>query len=110
MGKFLNAMSQSDTQVLRTRATALNQQADIAQTNIINALKQRKSELELEIQNLTDFAPESTQSLRPGVSGWDPRAWATSLQNAKMSLYKVTLELKIAEDTYNEFFGEEAAE
>lgn len=108
MGKFLKFMSQNDSQALKNRAVAINEQAKIAQTNIINGLKQKKTELELAIQNLTDFAPDTTQSLRPGVGGnWNPAEWAKRLQNAKTELYTVGIQLKIAEQTFDEFFGED---
>jgi len=107
MGKFLKMMSQADNNTLKSRANAINQQADIAQTNVINGLKQRKAEIEIQIQSLTDFAPDNTQSLRPGMANWNPSKWAKDLHNAKVELYELELQLKIAEETYKEFFGEE---
>jgi len=110
MGKFLQMMSQNDSQALRTRAASINTQAAIAQQSLVNNLKSKKTELVLEIQNLTDFAPDSTQSLRPGVSNWNPSDWAVKLQEAKRKLYMVGIELKIAENTYKEFFEDEEPE
>lgn len=106
MGKFLEMMGQNDSKTLQARAAAIDQQAKIAQQNIINVLKQEKSQHELEIISLTDFAPESTQSLRPGTANWNPKRWATDLQNAKVALYETEVQLKIAIDTYKEFFGD----
>lgn len=110
MGKFLKMMSQNDSNALRQRASQLNTQAEIAQKEVINSLKNEKAMLEIEIQNMTDFAPETTQSLRPGVKGWNPTKWAKDLQAAKTKLYEVEVELKIANSTYKEFFGDEAGE
>ena len=73
MGKFLQMMSQNDS--------------------------------EMQIQGLTDFAPDTTDSLRPGVKGWNPNKWAADLQDAKTRLYELGVELKIAQATYDEFFG-----
>lgn len=109
MGKFLNIMSQNDSKALRQRAASLNTQAAIAQKNLINDLTDKKVGLELEVQSLTDFAPDSTQSLRPSVSNWNPKEWAKRLQVAKQNLYEVSIALKIAEDTYKEFFDEDDA-
>lgn len=107
MGKFLQMMSQNDSKALVARASQINVQAQIAQDNIVQKLKNDIAEVEIEIQNLTDFAPDTTQSLRPGVKGWNPTKWASDLQDAKTRLYELNIELKIAEKTKQEFFGDE---
>ena len=107
MGKFLQMMSQNDSKALVARAGQINVQAKIAQQNIVQKLKNDIAEVEIEIQNLTDFAPDTTQSLRPGVKGWNPAKWASELQEAKTRLYELNVELKIAENTFKEFFGDD---
>lgn len=107
MGKFLKMMSQNDSQTLRSRAQNLDTQASIAQRNLINTLKNKKATLELKVQDLTDFAPDNTQSLRPAAAGWDPNKWVRELQEAKIALYEVNIEIKIAESTFAEFFEDE---
>ena len=107
MGKFLQMMSQNDSKALVARASQINVQAKIAQQAIVQNLKNEIANVEIEIQNLTDFAPDTTQSLRPGVKGWQPTKWASDLQEAKPRLYELNIELKIAEATEKEFFGDE---
>ena len=109
MGKFLQMMSQNDSNALRARASQLDTQARIAQENIVHKLKNDIAEIEIDIQNLTDFAPETTQSLRPGCKDWRPAEWAKKLQEAKVALYQANVELKIAEATLKELFGDGAA-
>jgi hypothetical protein len=41
------------------------------------------------------------------VKGWQPTKWASDLQEAKTRLYELNIELKIAEATEKEFFGDE---
>lgn len=106
MGKFLEMMSQNDSKTLQARAAVINTQAELHQKNLINALKQKKAEVELKIQSLTDFAPDTTQSLRPGTANWNPKQWVTELQNAKVTLAEIELQLKIAQDTWEDFFGD----
>jgi transglutaminase/protease-like cytokinesis protein 3 len=100
-------MSQNDSKALVARASQINVQAKIAQQAIVQNLKNEIANVEIEIQNLTDFAPDTTQSLRPGVKGWNPTKWASDLQEAKTRLYELNIELKIAEATEKEFFGDE---
>lgn len=110
MGKFLDRMSQNDSKALVARARQIDTQARIAQEDIIAKLKNEKAKLELKLQDLTDFAPETTQSLRPGVANWDPTKWAKELHATKVALYENSVELQIAESTMKEFFGDEASE
>jgi hypothetical protein len=41
------------------------------------------------------------------VKGWNPTKWASDLQDAKTRLYELNVELKIAEKTFEEFFGDD---
>jgi hypothetical protein len=107
MGKFFEIMSHNDSKALVARASQINVQAKIAQETIVQNLKNQIAGVEIEIQNLTDFAPETTQSLRPGCKDWNPTKWAANLQDAKTRLYELNIELKIAENTYKEFFGDD---
>lgn len=107
MGKFLQRMSQNDSKALVARARQIDTQAKIAQDAIIAKLKNEKARLELKLQDLTDFAPETTQSLRPGVANWDPQKWAKELHEVKLALYENSVELQIAEDTMKDFFGDD---
>ena len=44
------------------------------------------------------------------MKGWNPTKWASDLQEAKTRLYELNIELKIAEATEKEFFGDETGE
>ena len=107
MGKFLQMMSQNDSKTLVARAAQIDVQARIAQETVIQNLKNEIAQTEIDIQNLTDFAPDTTQSLRPGVKGWSATKWANDLQTAKIKLYELNVSLKIANETFKEFFGDE---
>lgn len=102
--KFIKLISNNGSQTLVRRAETLATAAEIAQQNIINTLKQEKSALQMKIMNLTDFAPETTDSLRPGDKDWDAKQWAVELQKTKQDLYYVDIQLSIAEGTYDEYF------
>lgn len=91
---------------LQRRSSNLAKSAEIAQQNIVNKLKAQKAELELKIVNLTDLAPESSDSLRPGSKNWNAEQWAKTLQETKQELYTLDIQIKIAEATLNEYFRE----
>ena len=108
MNKFTKLITEGADKTLQRRAEAVSTAAEIAQQNLVNKLKLEKSNLELKITNLTDLAPDSKDSLRPCDANWNPNTWVTDLQRAKQDLYNVTIQLEIAQKTYDEFFKEEA--
>ncbi len=108
MNKFTRLISDNNSSTLTRRAGSIATAAQIAQQNIVNQLKQRKCELELKVANLTDLAPESTDSLRPGDKDWDAKKWAIELQETKQELYDLNVQLTIAEETYKEYFEDDA--
>lgn len=107
MNKFTRLISDNNSSTLTRRAGSIAMAAQIAQQNIVNQLKQRKCELELKIANLTDLAPESTDSLRPGDKDWDAKKWAIELQETKQELYDLNIQITIAEETYKEYFEDD---
>lgn len=107
MNKFTRLISDNNSSTLTRRAGSIATAAQIAQQNIVNQLKQRKCELELKVANLTDLAPESTDSLRPGDKDWDAKKWAIELQETKQELYDLNVQLTIAEETYKEYFEDD---
>lgn len=61
--------------------------------------------------NLTDFAPTHTTRLQPGnFAQGGATEWAQNLQKCKENIYNLKIKLKIAEETYNEYFTEETTE
>ena len=108
MNKFTKLITEGTDKTLQRRAEAVSTAAEIAQQNLVNKLKLEKSNLELKITNLTDLAPDSKDSLRPCDAKWNANTWVIDLQKAKQDLYNVTIQLEIAQKTYDEFFREEA--
>lgn len=108
MNKFIKLITDGGDKTLQRRAESISTAAEIAQQNLVNKLKLEKSNLELKIMNLTDLAPDSKDSLRPCDAKWNANTWVTDLQKAKQDLYNVTIQLEIAQKTYDEYFKEEA--
>ena len=106
MNKFVTLISSNGNEALKRRAATIAQNAEVAQQNLVNNLKQRKIEIDLKIADLTDLAPDSSVSLRPGNKDWDAKKWVADLQQAKQDKYSVEIQLKLAEETYNEYFRE----
>jgi hypothetical protein len=105
MNKFESLITSTDSALAR-RASNIAITAEIAQQEVVNSLKVEKAKLESDLMNLTDLAPNSKFSLRPGTKDWDPKTWAANLQNVKVKLHSTNIMLKLAEETYTEYFTE----
>ena len=110
MKKFQELISDNTSASLKRRAAQIATSAEIAQQNLVNSLKQDKTNIELRIAALTDLAPDTSDSLRPGTENWDAVKWVRDLQNAKQELYEVSIQLDIAEKTFNEYFVDNATD
>lgn len=77
------------------------------QQNLVNNLNDKINNIDLEIENLTDIAPENTYDLRPGGKGFDPQNWVSRLQELKLNKYTTTLELETTLNTYFDNIKEE---
>jgi len=104
MNKFQTLMADNSSATLKRRAGSIATKADIAAQTVVNELKNHVSSLELKIDQLVDFAPDSTDSLTIGAKDWNPDQWARELQKTKWELYLAKEQLKIAEETYKEYF------
>lgn len=106
MNKFTELISNNGEGTLMKRAKILAESAELAQNSLINKLKANKTELELELDKLTDLAPETTDSLRPGSKNWNPEQWVKRVQEINEDLYNLNIQIEIAQKTYNEYFTE----
>jgi hypothetical protein len=106
MNKFTELISNNGEGTLVKRAKILAESAELAQNSLINKLKSTKAELELELDKLTDLAPETTDSLRPGSKNWNPEQWVKRMQEINEDLYNLEIQILLAEKTYNDYFTE----
>lgn len=105
VNKFVEMITANGNDVLKRRAGSLATSAEIAQQTIVNQLKNKIASEELALADLTDLAPETSDSLRPGSSNWKPNEWAEKIQNHKQNLYQLKIQLQLAEETYKEYFA-----
>ncbi len=104
MNKFTELISNNGEGTLVKRASILAESAELAQNSLINKLKSTKAELELELDKLTDLAPETTDSLRPGSKNWNPEQWVKRMQEINEDLYNLNIQIEIAQKTYKTYF------
>lgn len=111
MNKFEKLISANSDATLQRRAGIISNESKMAQEDIIATIKRALNQEELKLMGLTDFAPAETTSLQPGnFAQGGASEWAQELQKCKENIYNLKIKLKIAEETYNEFFTEETEE
>ena len=107
--KFISRLAGNGDAVKLRRAQVVSESARIAQEALVNNIKAQLNRLEVQLEQLTDLAPETTDSLRPGA-GFQASDWVKGVQALKREIRDTKLDLETAEATYNEWFGTEVAQ
>ena len=107
MNKFQKTIAADSGSTLNKRAKLLVSSVENKMAQKIFDIKNSKNEIEMQIEQLTDVAPENTYDLRPGGKNFNPENWVDGIIKLKTELYTLNIELKIAEDVKEEWFNEE---
>ena len=103
--KFVRAITGNGEGIIAARAAQLGLQAKLEQERLVNSLKSDLARVDGLIIRLTDLAPDSRDSLRPG-NGFSAADWVAKVQSAKVERASIKEALDIAVATYDEFFTE----
>lgn len=106
MNKFQNLIGGSTDSVKSNRTTLLAKSTMNAANQNINKIENQINEVEMDIERITDVAPENTYDLRPGGKNFSPNKWVSDITVFKLKLYKLYIELEIAKNIRDEWFSE----
>lgn len=104
VGKFATTIASSDKTIKEARAAIIAKTGKRAAENKVRSIEDEVDTLETTILNLTDLAPDTTFSLRPGGKDFDAEGWVNKLHDATLDLELKKIELKVAEEILNEWF------
>lgn len=104
--KFLNAIKSNHTKIRENRANLVAKTARLEQESLISELERSLMKVESEIDNLTDLSPKDANDLRAVADDFDAHKWVVDLQSLKVSKANIEFKLKIAKETFNEWFVE----
>lgn len=104
--KFITTLSASDTTIKTIRASLLAQEAKIEANTLVQNLERDMLVLEGKIASLTDLAPETTYSLKPGGENFDAAKWVKELHDTKMKVKLKEIALAEARGIVEEWFGD----
>ena len=108
MNKFAQLLSQSNKDIKGQRAQLLAEDAKDAHEELLRNLRQSKRDLDRKLLALSDLAPDSELSLRVVKKDFSAKLWVEDIQATKIALANKIIEIKLAEETFKEWFYEEA--
>lgn len=108
MNKFVTGLVQDAPGIKKQRAISTGKEAADAQIDLIRELEKEKRILENELLNLTDLSPENEYDLRPTAKNFNATAWCKKLQEIKVSLLEVQIQLNVAFGTQKEWFADDS--
>lgn len=110
MNKFSKHLSKDADGIRLQRSEMIAEETKTQQQMLITILHKEKRDLDMEILNLSDIGPETSDSLRPAGQGFDSKQWVKKMQELKMKRLEKLVEIELAEETFNEWFKEEPEE
>ena len=101
--KFGAMITASDKSIKQARAVIIVKAGKRAAENKVRSIEDEVDSLETTILNLTDLAPDTTFSLKPGKD-FDAESWVNKLHEATLDLELKKIELAAAEAIVTEWF------
>jgi hypothetical protein len=106
MNKFVSLISADNTGIKESRAKNLGEEVKIEMETLVNNLKRDKLSMENKLARLTDLAPKNAMDLTVGGENFDAKTWVKDLQNTKIQILNKEIELKVAQETFSEWFAD----
>jgi hypothetical protein len=108
--KFISNLTQAGQQIKEQRAQLIAEDAEAAQSKLLETLKDEERSLKRKLMTLSDIYPDSELSLLVTKDKFDATQWAKDMQDVKISLLNKQVEIKAAQLTYDEWFKEQSTE
>lgn len=106
MNKFAKNLAATHEEIKEKRAKNIAASALAAQEELIRGIEGEIRGYENELMDLEDLNTDSTTSLNPGKSEFDANSWVSRMQDVKINLLNKQVELKVAKETFTEYFTE----
>jgi phage protein D len=106
MQKFNKMLTSSNKEIKATRAAIIADEVKDAMEELLREKKKEKRDLEKQLISLSDLHQDSELSLRVVKKDFNAKQWLGDIINVKTKLLNATIELNVAEEVNNEWFGE----
>jgi len=104
MSKFKENLVKSNSDIKEMRADALALQAERAKRRIVEKLEDEIIDIDTQISRLNDLSPKNKTDLAYRED-FNAENWASTLQQLLEKKQVTAIKLKIAEESYEEWFG-----
>ena len=105
MNKFELMLNQSAKEVRGQRAILVSKSAKKAQEALLRELDDKLDKIEEDLLTTTDVYPTSELTLLVTNDKFDATTWVKKLQALKVDKANLLVEIELAQDTFDEFFG-----
>jgi len=107
---FKEMLLKNSTEIKESRAKILIETAEDAQFEIVRQLRKERRNLTTKLLSLTDIYPDSELSMRVVKDKFNANSLFNEIQGIKVELANKAVELRLAGETYVEYFGKLADE
>lgn len=107
MNKFELMLNQSASSIRGQRAILVGKSAKKAQEALLRELDDKLDKIEEDLLATTDIYPTSELTLLVTSDKFDATIWTKKLQALKVEKANLLVEVELAKETYDEFFGTE---
>ena len=105
LGKFAAQIAASGAEIKEQRASSLERTVKRAAEAKVRNLEDAIDTLDTKILDLTDLAPDTSYSLRPGGKEFNAEGWVNELNEAKLEIKLKRVELEVANEILVEWFS-----
>jgi DNA-directed RNA polymerase subunit K/omega len=110
MKKFQKTLVSSSKHIKAARAKIISENAEAAQEDILRLLKKQLRDIDSKLLGLTDIHPDSELSLKVVTANFNAEELFRAIHTAKIEKANKTIEVGIAQETYDEWFTDEENE
>lgn len=104
MAKFNEMLAATGGTVLKKRADQVSKMVEMEQKKLVYDLQTQRYQLENQLESLTDLSVKSQDSLVIGSDSFNASAFIGKVQQIKMEIRKVDIQLQEAQKTLLEWF------
>ena len=106
----IKSLTSQDSTIKEARAINFSDQLGGAQKKLISDLEDKIAKLKSKQLTLKDFSANSTTDLNQHLTKFEYAKWVNEFHEIKVELFTLNAELKLAKETFEEFFQDEEDE
>lgn len=95
----------TSNQTLIKRAQDVASRIKLEQEALINSLNRDLMQKRADLDAILDIGPDDTTSMRPTKTGFDPAVLVTNVQDLRVEILELEIQVKVANETLADWLG-----